>query len=163
MCISENVGVFKVFSSTSPREKARGNEQVLLVNIWTCTIIRKTCRECGLGEFVYLRQCVSKSWEFAFLHISCVHFYSIPCCFHQRLPPVPLQQLHKWFLPPLLVQNLLLLMPCLLCFCFGIIDDFLLPTIWSCHTVLLILFQVTDFLISTWFLLLNCFLFCHVF
>lgn len=143
-------------------KKARGNEKVLLANILTYTIIRKTCRECGLGEFVYLRQCVSKSWGFAFLHISCVCFYSIPCCFHQRPPPVPSQQLHKRFLPPSLVQNLLLLMPC---FAFLL----LLNHPWLLTSYCLILSHSLSHLASSHRLLnihlifaFNCFLFCHI-
>lgn len=112
MWISENVGVFKIFSSTCPRERNRGNEQVVLADIGTYIINRKTCQGCGLGEFLCHIQCVSKSWGFAFLHISCVLFYWISHCFNQRTPPAPSQQLHDRFLPPLLILNWLLLMPC---------------------------------------------------
>lgn len=116
MYISENVGVLKLFSITCPREKGREKWASHAGKFWTYIIIRKTCRECGLGEFLCYIQCVSKSWGFAFLHISCVIFYWIPWWFNQRPPPAPSQQLHDSFLPPLLVKKWLLLLPFCLAF-----------------------------------------------
>lgn len=87
---------------------------------------------------------------------------SVPCCFHQRPPPVPSQQLHKRFLPPSLVQNLLLSMPCLALL-------LLLNHPWLLTSYYFILSHSPSHLVSSHRLLnihlifaFNCFLFCYI-